>query len=317
MIGSSIYRALSICKALVAGKPLALCDIGDLDGLACAALFKMKYREGVLVLASPSDVKNSRILRAVEWTFVADLPCPGKAVLRADHHATNAPCARQEFYDPKAPAAAVLALKALGLEGFRRAEVLVRLAVETDTAKIESNEALALNDAVKGAGYRGKLKLAEMLSTTELEKVLSNGEVKKWMERYSKVRLATEKLASELPVVEHFVAVFEENVQISYRYLSILVERRGTKFTAIIVPKGFSMIRVYLGSSDQTYDVSRLAGKLGGGGHSFAAGASIRGYPVRKIIRKVLKEIAMFTGQKELKVYMVREQGFRPILFSP
>ncbi|MEM1509436.1 MAG: DHHA1 domain-containing protein [Thermofilaceae archaeon] len=317
MVRSSIYRALSICKALVTRKPLALCDIGDLDGLTCAVLFKMKYREGVLVLASPSDVKNSRILRAVEWTFVADLPCPGKAVLRADHHATNTPCARQEFYDPRAPAAAVLALKALGLEDFKQAERLVKLAVETDTAKIESNEALALNDAVKGAGYRGKLRLAEMLSTMELEKVLSNGEVKKWIERYSKVRLATEKLASELPDVEHFVAVFEKNMQISYRYLSILIERKGAKFTAIIVPRSFSMIRVYLGSSDQAYDVSMLAGKLGGGGHPFAAGASIRGYPVSKIIRKVLKEIAAFTGQKELNVYMIGGQGFRLTLFTP
>lgn len=317
MFGSSVYRVLSICNALIARKPLALCDISDLDGIVCAALFKMRHRRGVVVLASPSDVRNSRVLRAVEWAFVADLPCPGKAALRADHHASNAPCAKEEFYDPRAPAAAVLALKALGLEGFRQAERLVELAVETDTARLESSEALALNDAVKGAGYRGKLKLAEMLSTMELERVLSSREVKKWIERYSKVRLATEKLASELPVVERFVAVFEKDMRISYRYLSILMERKGAKFTAIIVPKGFFLTRVYLGSLDQAYDVSKLAEKLGGGGHPFAAGASIRGYPVRENVKRVLKEIAAFTEQKELEVYVVGEQGFKLTLFNP
>ena len=303
-MGEKFAKLASIARAKLFKRPLALCDISDLDGVTCAALFKMKHPEGEVVLAAPYDVRRSWLLRAVTWDFVADLPCPGKAIVRADHHASNLPCAAREFYDPSAPAAAVLALKALGLDDDPRAVKLVGLAVETDTAKISSPEALALNDAVKGSKYAGKLRLIDLLASRPLDEVLSDEKVRKSIERYRGVREATEKLAAELPLTELFVAVFRRDQKLSYRYLCILMERRGAKLTVVIVPRGFSL-RIYLGSAAREFDVSKLAAKLGGGGHPYAAGATIRALRKSKAISMVLNELRSFTGRESLNVVSI------------
>lgn len=303
-MSEKIVRLASIVRAKLFKRPIALCDIGDLDGITCATLFKMKHPDGEVVLAAPYEVRRSWLLKAVTWDFVADLPCPGKALVRADHHASNPPCAVQEFYDPFAPAAAVLALKALGLDERASAVKLVQLAVETDTAKITSPEALALNDAVKGSKYRGKLRLIDLLASEPLEEVLSDERVRESIERYRSVREATEKLAAELPLLELFVAVFKGNQRLSYRYLCILMESRGARLTAVIVPKGFSL-RIYLGSATKELDVSKLALKLGGGGHPYAAGATIKAFRKSKAISKVLSELRSFTGRESLDVVLV------------
>ena len=307
---AAVLRAYSVIKAKLLNRPLALCDISDVDGIVCAALFRMRYPRGEVVLAAPSDVRGGRLLRSVEWTFVADLPCPGRALIRADHHASNPPCASREFYDPSAPAAAVLALRALGLEGVRRAERLVALAVETDTARIASPEALALNDAVKGSGYRGKLRLVELLAARPLEEVLSDPKVSEAIERFKGVREATERLAAELPPLELFVAVFKEDLGLSYRHLCILMERRGSKLTAVVVPRGAFTTRVYLGSASRDLDVSKVAVRLGGGGHPYAAGATLRSLTRGRAVERILLELKRFLGLESLDVVLIDRRGF-------
>ena len=314
---SSIYRIASIAAALLGRRPLGLCDANDLDGIVCAALFKMKYPKGVVVLASPAEVSKSFFLRRVAWTYVADLPCPGCAEIRADHHATNPPCATREFYDPNAPAAAVLAIKALGLEGDERAERLVELAVEADTARIESREALVLSDAVKGSGYLGKLRLIKLLASKQLDEVLRDEEVKRSAELYRAVRRRTEELAERLPVEDELIVVFKRNYKLSYRYLCILMEKRGAKLTAMLVPRGLRSIRAYLGSSTPRYDVSRIAVRLGGGGHAYAAGALVRGVTRGRALTRVLTEIASYLGRDTLKVYVVSDGEVRATRWHP
>jgi len=152
-----------VLNAKILRKPLALCDIGDLDGVGSAALFLRRYRNGVVVFMAPNDVKKWWV-RAVTWDFVADLPCPGKVRVRADHHRSNTPCAEKEFYDPDAPASAALAIKALGLENDEVAKWIVERAVESDTAKIVTEEARALDVAARVANYAEKLALARLLA---------------------------------------------------------------------------------------------------------------------------------------------------------
>ncbi len=307
---TSIRKFWTILKAYVAKRPLALCDVSDLDGIVCATLFRVRHPEGAVVLAAPSDVKKNILLRRVRWSFVADLPCPGKVLVRADHHASNSPCAEREFYDPSAPAAAVLALKALGLEGDKKSRRLVELAVETDTARIVSKEAQQLNDAVKGLGYGGKLRLIDLLASKPLEEVLNDPFVLEAVKRFEGIRLATEELAAKLPAEEVFVAVFKRKLKLSYRYLCILMERKGSKMTAVLTPQGFFGLRVYLGSSSPKYDVSKVAQKLGGGGHAYAAGASLACLSRRKCTKRVLAEIAKYLGKERLEVFIIDEKGF-------
>jgi len=304
-----LLRLSDIAYARIRGRPLALSDASDLDGMVSAALFKMRYPLGVVVFAAPVDVNRSRLLRSVEWLFVADLPCPGKAVLRADHHRTNPPCAKTEFYDPQAPAAAVLALRALGLEGDEKAETLVKWAVETDTANITSPEAMFLNDAVKGAGYRGKQYIASTLASLELGKALADQRLKEYAARFQEVRRRTEEWAERLPAGERSIVVFERDLGLTYRYLAILLERRGASLTAILVPRGLSTVRLYLGADAARYDVSVVASRLGGGGHAYASGALLRGLPRRRAVLKALKALAEYLGESSLEVTLVTGSG--------
>ncbi|MFN7105653.1 MAG: Fis family transcriptional regulator, partial [Pyrobaculum sp.] len=160
-------RALA---AKIRRKPLALCDGGDVDGIASAALFKRTHPEGVVVLAAPTDIKKPWV-KLLTWDFVADLPCPNRAKVRADHHKTNKPCAEIEFYDPEAPAAALLAAKALGLEKDPVARELVEAAIQTDTTDIRDENIRLLDLAVRHATTREKLIAVDMLAEMGLKAV--------------------------------------------------------------------------------------------------------------------------------------------------
>jgi len=113
-----MHRLLQALKAKILGKKLALSHEEDADGIVSAALFLRKYPEAILVLGRPQEIKRDKLnwINLFTWDFVADLPCPKKAKIRVDHHKTNTPCAEIEYYDPEAPCAAILALKALKLE---------------------------------------------------------------------------------------------------------------------------------------------------------------------------------------------------------
>ncbi len=85
-------------------------------------------------------------------------------MIRADHHRTNKPCAVHEYYDIDAPCSALMAMKALGLEGDEVVQELVNVAIQTDTANITTKEAELVDLAVKGSDYLGRLYLAHLLS---------------------------------------------------------------------------------------------------------------------------------------------------------
>ncbi|MQJ93288.1 hypothetical protein, partial [Escherichia coli] len=122
---------------------------------------------GVVVLAGPTDV-GKWWGKLVNWDFVADLPCPGRAKVRADHHKTNKPCAESEYYDPDAPAAAVLAARALSLAGDPVADELVEAAVQTDTINIVDERVRLLDLAVRYANAKEKLEIVNLLAARGL-----------------------------------------------------------------------------------------------------------------------------------------------------
>ncbi|PLJ78072.1 DHH family phosphoesterase [Infirmifilum sp. SLHALR2] len=306
----SLLKTYLVLKAVLQGRKLALVDEGDPDGIVSGALFKMKHPDGVVVLAYPGEVQRSMLIRSVKWYFVADLPCPGKAVLRADHHLTNPPCAEKEFYDPNAPASAVLALKALGLDGDPLASKLASLAVETDTANIVSQEAMDLEAAVKGADYSGKLYLIDLLASKGLD-ALNDERIRGFIERYGRNRGKTEEVAKSLsPPPREAVVVFEGDEGLSYRYLTILLERAGAEFTFVLVPKGLFKYRVYAGANPSSrYNAASVAAKLGGGGHRFAAGATFRALSLRRALNKVAPILKEELRSDKLEVIIVRKGG--------
>ncbi len=267
-----LFRVLA---AKAAGRPVALCDANDVDGIASAALFKRRYRNGVVVLAGPTDVKKLWV-KLIRWDFVADLPCPGRARVRADHHKTNKPCAESEYYDPEAPAAAVLAAKALALEGDPIAEQLVEAAVQTDTTNVVDERVRLLDLAVRYATMGEKLKIIDLLATKGLD-ALGEEPLKSAAARGVDRDELVKKIVSAIPVGERLFIYSPTKLHISYRALVIELEKRGAKFVNVLVKRGWRTYRLYCGAHrDSPYDCTKVAQPLGGGGHKYAAGATVK-----------------------------------------
>ncbi|MFN3804604.1 MAG: Fis family transcriptional regulator [Pyrobaculum sp.] len=271
--------ALRALAARIRHKPLALCDGGDVDGIASAALFKRRYPEGVVVLAGPTDVKKLWV-KLLTWDFVADLPCPGKARVRADHHKTNTPCAEVEFYDPEAPAAALLAAKALGLEGDPVARELVEAAIQTDTADIRDENIRLLDLAVRHATTKEKLLAVEMLAERGL-KAVGEGPLRTMAQRGLERDQLVKKIAEAIPIDETLFIYSPTRLGISYRALVIELEKKGAKFVNLLVKRGWRTYRLYCGAHRESqYDCTKIAKPLGGGGHKYASGAVIKAPPL-------------------------------------
>jgi hypothetical protein len=276
-----VLRPLAVLAAKLRGRPVALCDGGDVDGLVCAALFKRAYPNGAVVLGAPSDVRRLWV-RAVPWDFVADLPCPPRARLRADHHKTNAPCAEVEFYDPDAPAAAALAVKALGLEGDPLAQQLVDAAVQADTASVTDRRVWMLDLAIRYASYGERLAAVELLARKGLS-ALDEGPLastaRRGLERHEIVR----KIVERIPPDEALLVYSPRSLGVSYRLMVLELERRGSKFVNVLVRRGLVSYRLYCGAHRNSgYDCAELAARFGGGGHRYAAGATIRAPLLRR-----------------------------------
>jgi len=264
-----------VIAAKLAKRPVALCDAGDVDGIASAALFKRRYPNGYVELMGPTDVRRWWV-RLVKWDFVADLPCPGKARIRADHHETNAPCAEVEFYDPDAPASAVLAAEALGLLEDEVAKQLVDAAVQTDTANVTDPKVKLLDLAIRYADRRQKLAAVEKLAQKGLA-ALEDEPLKSMAERGLEKDRLVAQIASSMPAEETLFIYSPTRLGISYRLLAIELEKRGAKFVNILVRRGWRTYRLYCGAHrDSPYDCAELARRMGGGGHKYAAGALIK-----------------------------------------
>ncbi|RLF12498.1 MAG: Fis family transcriptional regulator [Thermoprotei archaeon] len=291
---------LAILWAKLTHKKTCLSHSGDADGIICAALFLRRIR-GVVVLAEPYEVQGGSWLNTFKWDYVLDLPCPPKAAVFIDHHKTNkpSPSVVEVYHDPKAPSAASLAVKAFKLEEDPVASRLVELANECDTANIVSEEAWDLNDAVKGSSRGDRVKLAKLLSQMGVE-ALKLPEVRKWIAKNREKRERTRQVADKIPVEDSIFIELDSEEDISPRNLMITLEKRGAKVTCV-VSKRNGKYKVHLGSrEDSGVDCSEIASKIGGGGHKYAAGATVED------LRKALKVIASLLRLKSIKVHVVK-----------
>lgn len=271
-----LRNLITIIRAKLTGRPIALCDIGDADGLISAALFLMRHPNGLVVFAPPSKVQRGRLYRLVTWDFVADLPCPGKAIIRADHHETNKPCARFEYYDPKAPCSALMAMRALNLSENPTAESLVKVAIETDTAKIVSEEARVIDMVARFSGLSEKAKVAKLLAEAGLN-ALKLPYVNEIASRGLRAWELMVKVADSLSISRVVNVYFRDRLGISYRQLTIELQRRGAAMVNVLVKLGYRSYRYYCGADVSSgLNCLPVATALGGGGHPYAAGAQYK-----------------------------------------
>lgn len=306
-----MLRLLKVLIAKALGRKVGLAHDGDADGVVCATLFFKVYPRGVLILAEPYEVQSRsrwNWFNWFTWDYVADLPKPGRVRTYADHHPTNAPEDPLPFYDPTAPSAAQLAIKALSLQGDAEMVKLVELANECDTATIVSPEAWNLNDAVKGAKRsEDRVKLAKLLSREGL-KALKRPEVEAWISANKAKRERTLELAGKIPIQSRLFVKIGEGMDVSIRNLMITLENRGASFTCIITPRN-GRYKVHLGCrKDSGLDCAKIAATLGGGGHRYAAASTVK--DLREALRLIAQELKLeriplyrvFNGKVEKEV---------------
>lgn len=298
----SIVDLLALLWAKLRAKRTCLSHSSDADGIVCAALFLRHVKgDGFVLLAEPYEVQRGSWINFFTWDCVLDLPCPPKAQVFIDHHKTNKPSprTREVHHDPASPSAAALALKAFKLEEDSVARKLVELANECDSANIISDEAWDLNDAVKGAPRGKRAKLTKLLSELGLE-ALKLPDVQKWIARNRERRERTRQLADKIPIEDYVFIELDGEEDISPRNLMITLEKRGAKVTCVIAPKN-GKYKVHLGSrEDSDVDCSKIAAKLGGGGHKHAAGATVDD------LKRALKVIAKKLGLRKVRLNVVR-----------
>lgn len=297
-----MLRLLRVLIAKALGRRVGLAHDGDVDGVICATLFFKAYPNGKLLLIEPYEVRSSsrwNWFNWFNWDYVADLPKPVKVKVYVDHHPTNAPMDTSPFYDPTAPSAAQLAIRALSLQEDVEIARLVKLANECDTASITSPDAWDLNDAVKGArNVEDRVKLAKLLSREGL-KALEHSEVKAWISVNRERRKRTSELADKIPLQNMVFVKMDEGVDASVRNLMITLENRGASFTCVVTPHN-GRFKVHLGCrKDSGLDCAKIAAKLGGGGHKYAAASTVND------LNKALRLIAEELGLKQIPVYTV------------
>jgi oligoribonuclease NrnB/cAMP/cGMP phosphodiesterase (DHH superfamily) len=297
-----IVDLLALLWARLRSKRTCLSHSSDADGIVCAALFFKHVRgDGFVLLAEPYEIQRGGWINLFKWDYVLDLPCPPKAQVFIDHHKTSKPSprAKEAYHDPTSPSAAALALRAFKLEGDSVAQKLVELANECDTASITSDEAWDLNDAVKGAPRSKRARLAKLLSELGLE-AFKLPEVQEWIARNRERRERTRQLADKIPIEDCVFIELDGDEDVSPRNLMITLEKRGVKVTCVVTSRD-GKYKVHLGSREDSYvDCSKIAAKLGGGGHKHAAGATVDD------LKKALKVIAKKLGLRKVKLHVVR-----------
>ena len=291
--------------AKIKRKPLILSHSGDADGILSAAIALRKFGDAEVELAEPYEIQKGGLFNLfdiIQWDIVADLPCPKGAKLWIDHHKTNKPCGKRYVYDPSAPCAAVLVLKALGLEDDEVARRLAEIAVQTDTASIRDEVAWKVYDAVKGSNRDGRLFLVKLFARQGL-KALEQPTVQKFMVNGRNRRENSEKAALRIPEgIIPFIYIDKHGLVFA-RMMLWYLQLRGFKlmFTVRRVsPREWS---ISIGRGDDSIDCSEIAAKLGGGGHSAAAGATVKAkspMEVKRMVEKIIGEELTFFKVSEL-----------------
>ena len=297
---------IDLVTSKLLGRKLILTHGSDPDGLISGAIALRKFRNASVYFAEPSDIQKhrSKLIGIVKWDLVADLPCVDKAKLWVDHHATNRPCVKNHLFDPKAPCAAILVLKALKMENDMVASTLAQIAVQTDTAQIREEKAWDVYDAVKGADEEGRRLIVKLMARDGLS-FLEDDEVKKYILKGRSRRVNTKRVSKVVPDAKNILIYIDKTGVVSARGLIFQLESRGYEYIFTARRKDSDSWSISIGSGSKDVDCSKIAVSLGGGGHKHAAGATIKAKnidEVSKILERSIKsEIKLVKLSKLLK----------------
>ncbi|MCS7106319.1 MAG: hypothetical protein NZ942_03315 [Candidatus Aenigmarchaeota archaeon] len=277
----------------------------DADGIICLSLFFKKFGCKARVrFSSPSTIKKtlfSCLMRGKpENLYVFDISADSKSLFFSslfekavwiDHHIwpklgeyKNV----ETFVDPSSPSASQLVGKYFGLES-----ELIKIANEIDRNEIKSEEALFLRDLIAATkfirSYHKLRSIARDLAFSGIEKFEQDKSVAMLLKNYYEWKKRAEedvmKKTKVFEVNENKIAVYESNNSIPVHIINDkLKEHSKAPFDFIVaifhkVDEAKNSIITKLELRTHTgKDVHKIVSFFGGGGHSTAGGASIKGF---------------------------------------
>lgn len=290
----------------------------DFDGIVCAVLLTTLNPELTVGFGTPEDIRSKR-LDIDKGTILADLPYDDRCGLWFDHHMSNkgigfhriAPSAARVVYDVLSSYYPILS----------KYEELVKWCDKIDSAQYSKDDILNPKDYVllgftltldeefdEYVNYR--LHLISLLKTEDIDNILRDDKVKakseKVMQNIQKYTTMVKK-TDRLTVYDSFYIFDLRGVDVDSMIKFITHTLLDDKVIGIFLTDSkekewvkFSMSYNYLLRDNfQPIDLSEVAKKYGGGGHSRAAGFSV---PL-KDVDNVLRELISFFKEKfrELK----------------
>jgi len=290
----------------------------DIDGIVSAALVLMKNPNAKIDFLTLRDIP---LVRDVEYDVVIDLPKTKRAKVNIDHHLSNYEklvrnnaLTERDIVDPKAPSAASLLIKYLGLEDDKKARKLVEIANIADTGGY-TKEIYILDKIIKCHTHDQSIlmKIAWIL-VEKGEKFLKDEWIKSewqrirpWIEKGRKISEEIVKKSLKMGLKFLIVDLLKGFPRLSISDLQWFFMRKGGKVIIVINRMTESdpvcptlvknstpnyvraSIRV---ASNYDFDARRLAEKLGGGGHIKASGARISSDDYYRALSIMLKELS-------------------------
>ncbi|MEM5793922.1 MAG: hypothetical protein QXS48_03335 [Candidatus Aenigmatarchaeota archaeon] len=290
----------------------------DADGIICLSLFFKKFGSKANVyFSSPSKIKKTLFSCIIKGKlgklYVFDISADSKSLLLSslfekavwiDHHIWP----KQEeyknvevFVDSSSPSASQLVGKYFGIESN-----LIGIANEIDRNEIKSDEALFLRDliaAIKFTKSYHKLRsLARDLAFSGIEKFEQNKSITILLKNYYEwKRQAEEDVLKKAKVFEvngNRIAVYESNNPIPVHIINDKLKEHSNApfdFIAAIFHKVDELKNTIFTKlelrSHTGKDVYKIVNLFGGGGHTTAGGASIKGFLSTEKFLETLKNL--------------------------
>ncbi|MGQ4891375.1 MAG: DHHA1 domain-containing protein [Candidatus Njordarchaeia archaeon] len=300
----------------------------DIDGLVSAALFLIKYPDAEIEFLKIGDLKDAA---QREYDYVLDLPKLPNAKINIDHHASNYNRLRKsgnltdrDIVDPKAPSAATLVIRYLGLLDNKVARELLAMAEKADTGNHDKNT-IKLDLIIKCAnGDQEKLiKIAKKLSQVG-SKILKDPWIKKEWKRIEKHYKRGEKIAKD--VAKKFSKMGIKNAiidlksgfpriafgSIAHQFMKhggeviVVINRMEEEDNLCPSPNKKERERQakfsFRVSNNTDFDSRMIAEKLNGGGHVKASGGRV---PIEEYPSALLKIIKEFSKRGIVGYYLI------------
>lgn len=215
-------------------------------------------------------------------------PYPEKlTIINIDHHASNPLWGTLNYVKPKeASTCSIL------LELFESADITI----DPDRATILM-AGLAGDTGFFEYSYPHMFETAEKLLSAgadyqtirfNLNQQYTEEDVRFLGTAIAHLKVYPEKRAVIIAIPYEVMKSYSEEVRagIATKYIQSI---KDTDFGAILTGESPDKVRVGLRSRERSYDVSKIAMSLGGGGHIVAAGASVKGKSMEKVVAEILQ----------------------------